>query len=79
MGSEMELGALGKRMEKNGKKLFMIMVSLSLKKSISYKPHIRGVFVSRRGDSIRFSPHLYNSMSDIDKTLAEIDNFIAKI
>jgi selenocysteine lyase/cysteine desulfurase len=38
-----------------------------------------GVFVSRRGDSIRFSPHLYNSMSDIDKTLAEIDNFIAKI
>ena len=38
-----------------------------------------GVFVSRRGDSIRFSPHLYNSMSDIDKALAEIDNFIAKI
>ena len=37
-----------------------------------------GVFVSRRGDSIRFSPHLYNSMSDIDKALAEIDNFIAK-
>ena len=37
------------------------------------------VFVSRRGDSIRFSPHLYNSMSDIDKALAEIDNFIAKI
>jgi len=36
------------------------------------------VFVSRRGDSIRFSPHLYNSMSDIDKALAEIDNFIAK-
>ena len=38
-----------------------------------------GVFVSRRGDSIRFSPHLYNSRSDIDKALAEIDNFIAKI
>ena len=38
-----------------------------------------GVFVSRRGDSIRFSPHLYNSMSDIDKALAEIDNFFAKI
>ena len=37
-----------------------------------------GVFVSRRGDSIRFSPHLYNSMSDIDKTLAEIDNILVQ-
>jgi len=37
-----------------------------------------GVFVSSRGDSIRFSPHLYNSMSDIDKTLAEIDNILVQ-
>ena len=37
-----------------------------------------GVFVSRRGDTIRFSPHLYNSMSDIDKTLAEIDNILVQ-
>ena len=37
-----------------------------------------GVFVSRRGDSIRFSPHLYNSMSDIDKALAEIDNILVQ-
>ena len=37
-----------------------------------------GVFVSRRGDSIRFSPHLYNSISDIDKALAEIDNILVK-
>jgi cysteine desulfurase/selenocysteine lyase len=36
------------------------------------------VFVSRRGDSIRFSPHLYNSMSDIDKALAEIDNILVQ-
>ena len=37
-----------------------------------------GVFVSRRSDSIRFSPHLYNSMSDIDKALAEIDNILVQ-
>jgi selenocysteine lyase/cysteine desulfurase len=37
-----------------------------------------GVFVSRRGNSIRFSPHLYNSMSDIDKALAEIDNILVQ-
>ena len=37
-----------------------------------------GVFVSRRGDSIRFSPHLYNYMSDIDKALAEIDNILVQ-
>ena len=37
-----------------------------------------GVFVSRRGDSIRFSPHFYNSMSDIDKALAEIDNILVQ-
>jgi len=37
-----------------------------------------GVFVSQRGDSIRFSPHLYNSMSDIDKALAEIDNILVQ-
>ena len=37
-----------------------------------------GIFVSSRGDSIRFSPHLYNSMSDIDKALAEIDNILVQ-
>ena len=37
-----------------------------------------GVFVSRRGDSIRFSPHLYNSISDIDKALTEIDNILVQ-
>jgi len=37
-----------------------------------------GVFVSQRGDSIRFSPHLYNTMSDIDKALAEIDNILVQ-
>jgi len=37
-----------------------------------------GVFVSQRGDSIRFSPHLYNSMSDIDRALAEIDNILVQ-
>ncbi len=37
-----------------------------------------GVFVSQRGDSIRFSPHLYNTMSDIDKALAEVDNILVQ-
>ena len=37
-----------------------------------------GVFVSQRGDSIRFSPHLYNTMSDIDKALAEIENILVQ-
>ena len=37
------------------------------------------VFVSRRAGAIRFSPHLYNTVEDIDNTLAEIDNIIVNI
>ena len=38
-----------------------------------------GVFVSSRAGSIRFSPHLYNTIKDIDKTLGVIDTCILKI
>jgi len=35
-----------------------------------------GVFVSTRGNSIRFSPHLYNSLDDIDRAINEIKIWI---
>ena len=34
------------------------------------------VFVSTRGNSIRFSPHLYNTLDDIDKTINEIKKWV---
>ena len=34
------------------------------------------VFVSSRKDSIRFSPHLYNSLEDIEMTLSVIRKHI---
>ena len=37
------------------------------------------VFVSSRASAMRFSPHLYNTVEDIDTALAEIDNSIMKI
>jgi selenocysteine lyase/cysteine desulfurase len=37
------------------------------------------VFVSSRASAMRFSPHLYNTVEDIDSALAEIDNSIMNI
>ena len=37
------------------------------------------VFVSSRADAMRFSPHLYNTVEDIDSAVAEIDNSIMNI
>ncbi len=37
------------------------------------------VFVSRRGDSIRLSPHLYNTKSQIDKALFEFKNILKSL
>jgi len=37
------------------------------------------VFVSSRASAMRFSPHLYNTVEDIDSALAEIDNSIMKM
>ena len=34
------------------------------------------VFVSTRGNSIRFSPHLYNTLDDIDKAINEIKKWL---
>jgi len=34
------------------------------------------VFVSTRGNSIRFSPHLYNTLDDIDRAINEIKKWI---
>ena len=37
------------------------------------------VFISSRAGAMRFSPHLYNTVEDIDIALAEIDNSIMKM
>ena len=37
------------------------------------------VFVSSRAGAMRFSPHLYNTVEDIDSAVAEIDNSIMNI
>ena len=37
------------------------------------------VFVSSRASAMRFSPHLYNTVEDINSALAEIDNSIMKM
>ena len=34
------------------------------------------IFVSTRGNSIRFSPHLYNTLDDIDKAINEIKKWV---
>lgn len=36
------------------------------------------VVVSRRGDFVRFSPHLYNRPDDIEHALEELDRFLAR-
>ena len=33
-----------------------------------------GVMVAQRGDIIRFSPHLYNQMADVERALDVISN-----
>jgi len=53
-------------------------------KNIESKEIIAGlkaaqVFVSSRASAMRFSPHLYNTVEDIDSALAEIDNSITNI
>ena len=53
-------------------------------KNIDSKEIITGlkaaqVFVSSRASAMRFSPHLYNTVEDIDTALAEIDNSIMKM
>ena len=39
----------------------------------------RNVYVSKRGKAIRFSPHLYNTIDDIDNAVEQIDSIITKI
>jgi len=53
-------------------------------KNIDSKEIIAGlkaaqVFVSSRASAMRFSPHLYNTVEDIDSALAEIDNSIINL
>ena len=52
---------------------------LGLKQRGGYGPEVaarlaaRKVFVSVRGDSLRVSPHLYNTEADVDRLLEELD------
>ena len=39
----------------------------------------RKVYVSKRGKSIRFSPHLYNTIDDIENGIEQIDSVMKKI
>ena len=39
----------------------------------------RKVYVSKRGESIRFSPHLYNTIDDIENAIEQIDSILKKI
>ena len=39
----------------------------------------RKVYVSKRGKSIRFSPHLYNTIDDIENAIEQIDSILKKI
>jgi len=39
----------------------------------------RKVYVSKRGESIRFSPHLYNTIGDIENAIEQIDSILKKI
>ena len=39
----------------------------------------RKVYVSNRGKSIRFSPHLYNTIDDIENAIEQIDSILKKI
>ncbi len=55
---------------------------VGLKQRGGYAPDVaaklaaRKVFVSVRGDSIRVSPHLYNSEADVDRLLEELDALV---
>ncbi|MFY0582314.1 aminotransferase class V-fold PLP-dependent enzyme [Cystobacter fuscus] len=42
---------------------------------VTAKLAARRVFVSVRGDSLRVSPHLYNTEADVDRLLEELDTF----
>ena len=35
------------------------------------------VYVSRRGDNIRVSPHLFNDMADIERLFAALDKVLS--
>jgi selenocysteine lyase/cysteine desulfurase len=54
---------------------------VGLKRPGGYPPDVaarlaaRQVFVSVRGDSLRVSPHVYNSEADVDRLLEELDAF----
>jgi selenocysteine lyase/cysteine desulfurase len=43
---------------------------------VAAKLAARKVFVSVRGDSIRVSPHLYNTAADVDRLLEELDALV---
>ncbi|WNG51815.1 aminotransferase class V-fold PLP-dependent enzyme [Archangium minus] len=55
---------------------------VGLKRRGGYAPEVaaklaaRKVFVSVRGDSIRVSPHLYNTEADVDRLLEELDALV---
>ena len=55
---------------------------VGLKRRGGYGPDVaaklaaRKVFVSVRGDSIRVSPHLYNTEADVDRLLEELDALV---
>ncbi len=55
---------------------------VGLKRRGGYAPDLaaklaaRKVYVSVRGDSIRVSPHLYNSAADVDRLLEELDALV---
>ncbi|OJH36488.1 aminotransferase class V-fold PLP-dependent enzyme [Cystobacter ferrugineus] len=54
---------------------------MGLRRPGGYPPDVtaklaaRRVFVSVRGDSLRVSPHLYNTEADVDRLLEELDSF----
>ena len=43
---------------------------------VAAKLAARKMFVSVRGDSIRVSPHLYNTEADVDRLLEELDALV---
>jgi selenocysteine lyase/cysteine desulfurase len=84
------LGALTERVAKGASALRLEVPSESLraghlvglKRRGGYTPDLaaklaaRKVYVSVRGDSIRVSPHLYNSAADVDRLLEELDALV---
>ncbi|HZH77012.1 MAG TPA: aminotransferase class V-fold PLP-dependent enzyme [Archangium sp.] len=84
------LGALTERVAKGARALRLEVPPESqraghlvgLKRRGGYAPDLaarlaaRKVYVSVRGDSLRVSPHLYNSEADVDRLLEELDALV---